>query len=302
MAVPTVLVVDDQHVGGLLGQDGRPVGRAASSTSAAAKLAGHVVGRPRRPCPSRGSRGRPGGRRRGRRRPRPAPPSRRSARVSPGGEQSVGDLAELAPGGGDQHHPVPGVGQRGHGARRWRWPRRRDGRGRTRRWPLAAPYGGRRPTGRSTGDAVRAVPASEWELGRLGQRQLPGDGLCRRRARVPFLPLTAKMRRGSNDRMVRSPGRPADHLDRLGAVVPVADVGPELPVGAAHGQAVTRPPGPRPAARSTPRSARGARRPGRPAWRAEAWRAPGSAPLLAEDPEPVPNRTTTAMTTSTAAR
>ena len=50
-------------------------------------------------------------------------------------QEPVGDLAELAPGGGDENDPVAVGGHDGPWCRRWRWPRRRDGRGRRRRWP-----------------------------------------------------------------------------------------------------------------------------------------------------------------------
>ena len=93
---------------------------------------------------------------------------------------------------------------------RWRWPRRRGGHGRTRRWPSPAPYLGRR-TGRPA-EAGGAGPCPsrslQRELGCLGQRQLAGDRPVGVAARVACGLVTAKMRSGSNERMFRSPGRP----------------------------------------------------------------------------------------------
>ena len=85
----------------------------------------------------------------------------------------------------------------------------------------ARPDRGRASTRSGTGSLQR-------ELGRVGQRQLPGDGTVRvastslpggdgedaGRLERPDLPVTRT---------------PTDHLDELGAVVPVAHVGTELP-------------------------------------------------------------------------
>ena len=236
MAVASVLVVDDQHVGRLLvehgGQGARPPRRRRRRRSCRA-------GRwwPRRPCRSRGSRGRPGGPRRGSGTPRPAPPGASASDLARG-QEALGDLPELAPGGGDQDHPVTLRRPAPPWSRRWRWPRRRGGRGRRRSWPSPAPYWRRRPSTR------RRIPAGTVSSRGAGGPR-PARAGRRWTARRPM--LRARLPGGDREDPARVrtsgscsvPGPPADHLDRLGPVVTVEDVGAEPPLGPADAQPET---------------------------------------------------------------
>src|SRR5664280_382634 len=82
---------------------------------------------------------------------------------------------------------------------------------------------------------LRSGWSLQWQLGSVGQRKLPGEGSLR----APPGPVPA----GHREDAVRLEGSdlpvaraPADHLDRLGPVAAVDDVGAELPCRPPEGQ------------------------------------------------------------------